>query len=236
MKKLLLASIAAAAFCTAPALAADMPTKGPVYKAVAPMFSWTGFYVGGNVGYGWGSKDWESGGGAVISPDPNGFLGGAQLGYNWQSGQSVFGIEADWDWGKLKGTAACQNPAFNCTSKINSIASLTGRLGYAWNTSLLYVRAGGAWADDKYVVHTLAGVFNADASETRSGWTVGVGYEFAFAPNWSSRIEYNYYGLGERNITFSQGSVERIKESVQTVTVGLNYRFDWGKAPVSAKY
>jgi outer membrane immunogenic protein len=235
MKKLLLAGAAIFALCSASAMAADVPVKMP-YKAApaAPVFNWSGFYVGGNVGYGWASKDWNTG---PISMDPKGVVGGGQIGVNWQSGVWVFGIEGAGDWADLRNTTSCPNPAFNCRSKVDGLASVTGRIGYAWNTALLYVKGGGGWSFDKYDVHLAAtGAFTAAGSETRGGWTVGVGYEYAFSPNWSARIEYDYYGFGSRTLTFTDASLVRIRENVQTVTVGLNYKFDWGKSPVVAKY
>src|SRR5712692_3442762 len=100
MKKLLAASIAAAAFCSAPAIAADMPVKAPIYKAVTPPFDWTGFYAGGQVGYAWGDATFFIPGILIVPTvtakiDPNGIFGGGHLGYNWQFGKLVAGIESD---------------------------------------------------------------------------------------------------------------------------------------------
>jgi outer membrane immunogenic protein len=249
MKKILLASVAAAAFCAAPAFAADMPTKGPVYKATpAPVFSWSGCYLGANAGYLWAEKKWFDGptGTYDVKNDPSGGLGGMQAGCNYQTGAWVFGIQGDYDWAD----ASARNVAFptstftvgqNLTSSVRDLASLTGRVGYSQDHFLGYVKGGVAWVSDKYKSINAAGVLLSTAKESRSGWTIGVGGEYAFAPNWSAFIEYDYYNFGKHLNTFNLlgGGVdftENIRQRVDVVKVGLNYRFDWGKSPVVAKY
>jgi len=211
------------------AIAADMPIKASPMAPIATVYSWTGFYVGADLGIGWSKKDWDNLLGfpnSVITTNATGVLAGGQVGYNHQIGAFVLGIEGQWDWANLKGSSDCQNPAATCEARIDSIASITGRVGYAWDRTLVYVKGGGAWVHDKYNAFFKATpAVAANASETRGGAVVGVGLEYAFLANWSARVEYDYYALGTRNVTFSDGSTLGMKENLQTVRLGINYKF-----------
>jgi outer membrane immunogenic protein len=248
MKRILVAGIAAVAVFSAPALAADMPVKSPVYKAPAPVFSWTGCYIGGNAGYGWGRKNlnpgnifsngfWES------KSDIDGGLLGGQLGCNYQDPGSnwVIGIEGSASAANLKGKGldgyTGLGTRFYDTAKVTDLASVTGRIG--WNGSnpqtLLYAKGGWAWARDKYINGYPLLFYSA--KQDRSGWTIGAGWEWAFARNWSAFLEYDHYHFGTKTVVDNQGDDPfPIKQTVDTVKVGVNYRFDWGKSPVVAKY
>jgi outer membrane immunogenic protein len=196
--------------------------------------SWGGCYVGGNVGGLWGTKDWNvaPGGTAMGSHDVSGVIGGAQVGCNVQTGAVVFGIQGDYDWTGAKGS----NPdAFNIgatdQTEVKSLASVTGRVGYAWGQFLGDVKGGGAWVRDADAV---LGTATGTASETRSGWTAGVGGEYAITRNWSAFIEYDHYGFGTRVNTFvtpaggTLGTAD-IKQDLGVVKGGINYKFDWGR-------
>jgi len=244
MKKFLLASAASVLFSTA-AFAADLPTRmpAPVYKTpfIPQYFSWTGCYIGVNVGGAWARGELsDAATGAVLSnPNGSGWAGGGQFGCDYQYNNVVFGIETMWDWSDAKGTRSdAFNAGFSDTAKLRGFGTLTGRMGYAVDHSLLYVKAGGAWADASRQI-TGPGISETQ-SGNGSGWVVGGGWEYAFAPNWSTKIEYDYMGFGNRNAAYSivTPPVVRVSgQSVQTVLVGLNYRFgDWGKGPVSARY
>lgn len=245
MKKLLVASIAAAAFCSAPAFAADMPVKGPVYKAATSYDPWTGCYVGGNAGGGWGHEDgvFVITGVHVIDNRPSGFVGGGQLGCDYQSGSWVVGARGLFDWSDMKKTGPEPfNPAgINETTKISYFGTATGRLGFlVQSNALLYVDGGFAWAKYKRFEVNTAGVFQFEDDSSPSGWTVGGGLEWIFAPKWSLFIEYDYLNFGTKIVPISNGgSPIAMKDNVNVVLVGLNYRFGgdpWGKASVSAKY
>jgi len=229
MKKLLVAGIAAAAFCGAPALAADLPTKAPAraYVAPAPVFTWTGFYVGGNIGGHWGSDKissstdplgWTPAGAAFIdsnSPatlNSDGVIGGVQAGYNWQAGSGVFGIETDANW--LGGSSSrtwvssgVATPApgdfMHNTSQADFLFTLRPRLGVTMDRALLYVTGGYAYGTVKTsdTFSSFGGTTPASTSSTtgRSGWTVGGGLEYAYGNNWSAKIEYLYVDLGSFN-------------------------------------
>jgi len=235
MKRLLLASVSVCALIAATHgraadLAATMPVKAPRIAAVPP-FSWTGCYVGGNVGYGWGRKDFSD----VPSPgvftgeglpvDTSGFLGGGQLGCNYQFAPSwVVGIEGDISAGDISGHATSSTGAV-FDAKTDWLASVTGRVGYAWDRWLAYAKGGGAWAGDKYTA-SYGGEWNA--SETRSGLTIGAGLEWAFADNWSARLEYDFYAFGTRNVVFTytdESATLSVKQQIQALMFGVNYRF-----------
>jgi outer membrane immunogenic protein len=260
------------------AFAADLPARTPVYKAPpAPVWVWTGFYVGGNVGYGWGNGDTffnplPTAAGFVdlapttLSPNPKGFLGGAQAGYNWQTGSLVLGVEADIQGANINGSAF-QSPiiqnngtpragsSLSASEKLNWLGTLRGRLGFTpSNPLLLYVTGGLAYGGVGYTANSDfvppgTQMYPAAFSDTRVGWVVGGGLEWAFSPNWSAKIEGLWYDLGRPsdiangvpglpagtcgnapafcqvgNSWKTQGAIAR---------VGVNYRFG---GPVLANY
>jgi outer membrane immunogenic protein len=235
MRRLSLALLATAAFSQF-AVAADLParTAAPAYKAapmVAPVFTWTGFYLGGNIGGLWATKDWTTAGVPISSQSPNGFLGGVQAGVNFQAGQWVFGIQGDYDWTNASASAA-DTLLIGATdrTRLKGLASITGRVGFAFDRALAYVKGGGASVRDDYdVFDTATGAPVRNASETRGGWTLGGGLEYAFAPNWSGFVEYDYYNFGTRAVTFSDAATADIRERVAVVKGGINYRFDWAR-------
>jgi outer membrane immunogenic protein len=230
MKKILAAGIAFAALCGASALAADVPTKAPVYKAVEPMFNWTGFYVGGHAGGLWSDKHWTfvPDPTSTASPDPKGLLGGLQAGYNFQYGSWVFGLEGDFSWADASGTGQFTQPGapVYAHSKIEFLSTLTGRIGYAaWQRSLIYFKGGAAWLSEKHWEQADPITTQAE-KQNRRGWTVGAGIEYALQKNWSVLLEYNYMDFGTDNAYFFVfNDLDEIKQSVQVVKFGLNYRF-----------
>jgi outer membrane immunogenic protein len=253
MRKLgiLAAAAASAIFAVGAASAADLPvyTKAPP-PLPPPMYNWTGFYIGANGGYGWAREEWFfSPAGTNVNNKTNGALGGGQIGYNWELPSNlVVGVEADGDWGDIKGANPCPNPAFNCFSKTDDLASFRGRLGWAAGTTgewLLYGTGGVAYAHTNNSALTVVGalpaataagtstgVFNTD----RWGYATGFGVEWGFAPNWSARAEYVHYGFGTTTapvLTLSVANTTSLRLDADTITVGINYR--WG-GPVVAKY
>jgi outer membrane immunogenic protein len=244
MRKLLLMS-AALAMMGVPAFASDLQLKAP--PRPAPVWSWTGFYIGGNFGGGWAQSDWledaaQSGSGGLSPPGfldasvrASGPLGGGQIGFDYQTGWAVFGIQADADLAGLRGTQQNCFPEDgfpqNCVTTIKSMGTVTGRVGAAFDRALLYVLGGYAWEHEG--LENPAPIFsaNAFANETRSGWTFGVGLEYALIGNWSAFLQYNYMGFGTRDLLFvgsppSAGNfTEDIRDSINVVKVGINYRF-----------
>ncbi len=230
------------------ASAADMAAR-PYTKAppmMVAMYNWGGFYVGANGGWASSHKCWDFAG-TVAAPlavnqaegchDATGGVIGGQIGYNWQAGSWVFGLEAQGDWADLSGrNVSLFAPTFTNRSRIDGIGLFTGRVGYAWNNALLYVKGGAAVVSDRYNYYlTTAAVDTGTASETRWGGTVGVGLEYGFTPNWSVGVEYNHIFLDARNIAFASPTqtVDRIHQDVDMVTARINYRFG---GPVVARY
>ena len=240
------------------AQAADLPVKSSPYIAPAPVWSWTGFYIGGHVGAGWGTTSATLDGNSLSPPFPpgalgsiplannssSGFLGGVQLGYNYQvSPLFVVGIEGDFSWADINGDGPCNIGFFgpislSCGGTANWIGDITGRVGLAYDRLLLYVKGGWAWSDNDYNV---SGNFfpvslSGSASETRNGGLLGFGIEYAFTQHWTAKIEYNYIDFGTDNIivpvsiTTPGGSIGlspsvAIDERINLVKVGVNYKF-----------
>src|SRR5712691_11687762 len=242
MKKLLLAGIAAAAFCGAPALAADMPVKAPAYRAAAPYDPWTGCYIGANAGGGWAHEDgtFLSSGNKFLDSKPNGFVGGGQLGCDYQSGSWVGGVRGLFDWSDMKDTSPnVFNSTFSDHTRISYFGTATARLGYLVQpNTLLYVNGGFAWARNKHFETDAAGVVIFTSGNSPVGGTVGAGLEWILAPSWSLFVEYYYLNFGTKHVDGSALLTDfSLKQNVNAVLVGLNYRFgSFGKAPVSAKY
>ena len=238
------------------ALAADLPPSPPrvpaVYvPAVLPVYNWAGVYVGINGGWGWGTTKYTAnavggpiGGfpGTTGSLSDNGGVVGGTLGVNFQSGGFVFGVEGDWDYSAINTgtTASICTFSGNCQTGNNWLATARGRAGYAADRVLFYATAGGAFAN----VQTN---FNGTTTtHTQSGWTAGAGVEWAFADNWTAKIEYLYVNLGNGSVncattaclvasgtgspTFlpngppipvSVGLTENL------IRAGVNYKFNW---------
>jgi len=249
MRNLLFGSVALAALIAGQAQAADLPVKAPIYKAPPPVVTtwrWTGCYIGGHVGGLWARKDWT-----LAPPDPalglgshdaDSWLGGVQAGCDYQfAGGFVIGIQGDYAWTDAKGSNA--DPVVDLTTnhtRVRSLATVTARVGYAWDRFLGYVKGGGAWERDNYDrFDLLTGVLISSADETRGGWTVGVGGEYAFTNYLSGFIEYNYYDFGTRTLTFVtpagvfNDNID-IRERKSVLRAGLNLRWGWG--PVVARY
>ena len=227
---LLLASVSVGAVQSA--VAADLPARGPVYKAApAPMaFSWTGCYVGGNVGGVWIDNDWTTAGGVGAGGHTaSGVTAGGQVGCNYQTGPWVFGVEGMFNWADVDGSHVSPAGLAQSTNT-NWLANATARVGYAFDRSLLYVKGGGAWIDQSNSA-TVGGVLFDSGDHTRSGWTVGAGWEYAFAPNWSAKIEYNYMDFGNKSPSFCSGAActtFNIDQTAQVALFGVNYRFSSG--------
>lgn len=239
MRRFLLATLSAAAVCAgvSAASSADLRDR-PVFKAppagVLPVaYDWTGFYVGGHVGYGWAEKNWRDGFGLFgISHHSDGFLGGGQIGFNYQIGQWVLGLEGDFSWANLKGGTTALGSTFN--TNVDWTATATGRVGYAFDRWLVYAKGGAAWARDRYSTNFYT-IPAAEVAATRTGWTVGGGVEYAFAPNWSAKLEYNYMDFGNERVSFAPGFATDIDQQVHAVKFGVNYKFG-PTGPITARY
>jgi len=231
-------------------LAANAADLRPVYKAApapAPVaYNWSGFYVGGNVGFGWAESTASrfAVNGMVVPPAPpidptfdrDGWFGGGQIGWNWQAPGSpwVWGIEADLQGADISGSATVMG--ITGTSKIDMFATVRGRLGYAWDRVMVYGTGGGAWARNELTLSGFGLTLSGD--RTHSGWVVGGGVEWALLDNWTAKIEYQFLSFDTERFfpQLAAGGID-FDTDIHTVRIGLNYRFGgYGKSPVVAKY
>lgn len=204
-----------------PAAAADMPVgdyyNGPP-RSVVSYYNWTGGYVGINGGYGWGESDWDY---PLNTVKPRGGLIGATLGYNWQSGAMVYGVEGDFDYSMMKDSVDCALGPCEVDNQWLSTARL--RIGYAFDRWLPYLTGGAGFGDVKA---TRASVNSAGASNVMAGLAVGGGVEYAFLGNWTAKIEYLYVDLGKFDCGTACGAtVDNVNFQTSIVRVGLNYKF-----------
>jgi opacity protein-like surface antigen len=248
MRRRVIVSLGAAGLSVgivAVASAADLPRPVPPARSSATIpWTWSGFYVGGHVGAALSITDIADPFGAPLFGDnvrSPGFIGGGQIGYNYQVGPTVFGLEADISKDVSDGTNTCFavsgfTISSTCRVRPDLYATLTGRLGYAAGPALLYAKGGAAWTNGAVDV-----IFNVNARDRSAssssfdatGWTVGGGIEYALAPAWSAKLEYDYLNFGDRNVAtpYVAGNpfgltapVTSAAEQVHQVKLGLNYR------------
>ena len=237
MKRLLLSGVALAALAVTPALAADLPRKAPVYMPPAPLaFSWTGFYVGGSAGIigqtGHGTDFGDGTGDGLIglAPSDYGFgrvggLFGVDVGYNWQFAPNwVLGVEAD-----IAGTTINGVSTLGVSSKLNSLGTIRGRIGYAFDRALIYATGGFAYGHvENRASYDNSTAYTVDLSGNRTGWTFGGGLEYAITNNWTARVEALYVDLGSQD-TASPGNFSScrfgFKNTYTVGRLGLNYKF-----------
>ncbi|CAN7309430.1 outer membrane beta-barrel protein [Bradyrhizobium sp. LjRoot220] len=264
MKKLLIAAAAVVAL-SAPAVAADMAPRYVKAPAPAPVvYNWTGCYIGGNIGGGWErtrqTRTGQQTAAGVFtalpadfgSSDGSDFVGGGQIGCDYQFANNwVIGIQGMYDYARIDSTHVIPAffPLFNSNVRVKDMYTVTGRLGYLFTPQLLgYVKGGGAWTSVDYVINgTFPVAFNAENAfgVNRSGWTVGGGLEWMFAPGWSVFGEFNYMDFGTKTSVYAIGrdavpgpfgtDVVSSKLEVTQFLAGVNYKFNFG-GPVVAKY
>jgi outer membrane immunogenic protein len=199
---------------------AEMPAKAPAYLA-APIYNWTGLYLGLNGGGGWGRSSWDSAFAPTGDFSTSGGVFGGTAGYNMQVGQAVFGIEGDIDGSNIRGTTTVN--CFNgCQTRNTWLSTVRGRLGYAADRWMPYITGGVAFGDIKASVPGAPG-----ASDSKAGWTAGGGVEFAIAGNWSAKAEYLYVNLGSFDCGANCGTPgpDNIKFNTNLIRGGVNYRF-----------
>jgi outer membrane immunogenic protein len=224
------------AACACGAEAADLspaPRRAPVVAptpSVPPVYDWTGFYVGGDVGAGFAASSWRdpfTGTGNNVFNSRGGFLGGAQAGGNIQLNQLVLGIEGDFSWMSLNGSGT---DSIGNTIRTNTqwTSTVTGRAGVAFDRLLLYGKGGLALAQDQSSLTDLAGN-TASTRLLRTGWTVGFGLEYGLSRNWSTKIEYDYLSFGSQPLSLTTPSLGAVTPNaslnLQEVKAGLNFRF-----------
>jgi outer membrane immunogenic protein len=243
-RSLALLAFATIGLAASQASAADLPRKAPAYMPPAPPpITWTGCYIGANVGGIFGRGDANFRFGEISSNDNSGFAGGGQIGCDYQfAGGWVLGFRDMFDGTSLKRDRTFIDPisGFGGTASFKTqwFDTLTGRLGYtmapAW---LIYGQGGAVWAHTRTEL-TFAGFNFGDFDRTKTGWTAGGGVEWMFAPSWSAFLEGNYMDFGNNNHTVfgstvcvTTGCSFTTHPKAATVLVGVNYRFNWGKAP-----
>jgi outer membrane immunogenic protein len=231
--------------------AADLPAppppmpQAPAFIAPPP-FSWTGFYLGGNVGAGWNHGNLSDSLGLYNWGANNSttFVGGGQVGVNYQINMLVLGIEGDFDWfannnnsggGTAIATGLVPGSFVQGSNNGRWLTTLTGRAGLAADRLLVYMKAGGAWVGSNNVTLTnlpTGASVSIGNGNTNTGWVAGAGLEWAFANNWTAKFEYDYVGLSDKSITVTIPTVgadtfSTNSRNVQMVTVGINYLFNF---------
>ena len=249
MKRILIAGALALA-AGGQALAADLPPPmAPPPRAPAtyvpvpvPYYNWTGFYVGGNLGGLWNSGGYCDAVGNCFSGSGSSFkfLGGAQVGLNWEFGPGVvIGVEGMFDFlpdasNTVNGTGPTLPAGTSVTLNNQWLTTVTGKLGYAWDRVLVYGKGGGAWVGTSSpTINVGATSIGTNTSSSNWGWTAGVGLEYAFWGGLSGRVEYDYIGLTNMNVTTNSAiggiaagdTFTGSNRSIQLITVGLNYKF-----------
>ena len=254
MKKLVSGIVFAAAVAGAStAYAADLR---PVYKAppvvAMPAYNWTGFYIGGHVGYGWGDSNYTPTGivGLIAEPWTNshdGWFGGVTAGYNYQVQRLVVGVEGEWSWSGIEGNGNSRfllglpipgGAAAGGSFSNNWVATAATRVGVAFDNVLFYGKAGFAWANNDYnvfaTVPALGFNYASSLTDTHAGWLVGAGVEWGFGGGWSAKVEATYMDFSRKNYAFAGipvGGVLNIPVNadvdsvIGTVKFGVNYRF-----------
>lgn len=218
-----------------------LPVKAPV-EAVAAV-NWTGIYVGGHVGGGVSDDRWSdpfptagknvAGFGDTIHG--TGPLGGGQIGADWQAGQWVLGVQADASAADVRGNNTCFTglSGLDCQSILGSVGTLSGRVGYAWNRSLLYAKAGGAWAGMTYHIDGInnggVALGTGSTNVTASGWVAGAGLEYALTGNWATMFECDHIDLGSMTMSFPTIAVINaynisVRQTADVCKLGLNYK------------
>jgi outer membrane immunogenic protein len=253
MKRIVLA-ISLSVVAASGAIAADLPPappppppRAPVAYIPEPVFSWTGFYIGGNLGFGWnqgGVNDSSPPLGLGVNygnPSGNGvFVGGGQIGANYQFSSFVIGVEGNFDWAANNSNSfpgvATPLGTIRVSSNDRWITTLAGRFGWAVDHLLIYGKAGGGWVGAGNFAITNVGTGASVAlsnSNTNSGWLVGLGAEYAITNHVTAKLEYDYLGVSNASGTVPAGApflagdtFSSSGRSVQMLTAGINYLFN----------
>jgi len=211
-----------------PAIGADMSARPLPMTFMPPPFNWTGFYVGANLGGGWASSTLhDSFTGVSLGNSSSGVVGGGQLGYNYQTG--IFVLGGEWTFDGTSLNASRTAGSLQGAANTNWITTVAARFGVAANNVLYYGKAGGGWANNSATLTNLNNGTQVGSSNTNGGWLLGAGIEYAFMPQWSAKLEYDYLGLNTWNVnsTLFAPNVDQfsVNRNIQTLTVGLNFKF-----------
>jgi outer membrane immunogenic protein len=243
MRRFVVALLGVTALSATAANAADLGLKVPLRTAPAAVaYNWTGCYLGGHAGGGWSVTNWTNTTNSTAFGDlapgqgyrqtDGGFVGGGQIGCNYQVDHWVFGIEGTFAGSTFKGDVA--NTVFGVaddifTTKIESIATGTGRVGYAWNNWLLYAKGGYAGGEVRFSVSDTVGITGAGSgSNWQNGWTVGGGVEYGLTPNWILGVEYDYVDLLTKSYDVGGGAgvyAFDVHPQIHEILARLSYKF-----------
>ncbi len=220
---LIKAGVAAIALLATPFAAVAADIRPPVYKgvprSVISYYNWSGLYVGATVGYGTGTSAWDVAGVSVADISPKGMLYGVTVGYNWQAGSFVYGLEGDYNFSSVKGSSTCLG-ALTCEASNPWFATFRGRFGYAMDRFMPYLTAGGAYGKVDLNIPAIPD----SASSSQFGYALGGGMEYAFLGNWTGKIEYLFVDLGK----FQTPGLVEASYNQHVIRAGLNYKFSGG--------
>lgn len=209
------------------ATAADLPPRQrvalPPALVSAPAYDWSGFYLGINGGWIWGNSTWTAAGRTEVDIDTSGALIGGTLGFNVQNAAWVWGFEADLGWADNDGSTGTNCTGTGCFVKNSWLGTARGRIGYAADRFMPYFTGGAAFGNVKAHFNTLP-----EASDTRTGWTIGGGVEYAIADNWSAKLEYLYADLGSFSCPVANcGAPGPVSAdfTANVFRIGFNYKF-----------
>lgn len=225
MKKVLIAVIGGAAACFASlAQAADLPSYkgGPSYYDYPPAFTWTGFYIGGLAGLGFGSFDRP--GSSYFGSSTFGGAFGATAGYNYQSGNLLVGAEGDYAWSHIADETKSVAGGFAGTGVINNLDTIRARFGYVYDRALFYGTGGYAGAEVRGALSAIAPAAGFDQTRYVNGFTLGVGMEYAITPHITAKAEYLYASFGDASY-FSAPYATRTSAGLNLLRGGVNYKF-----------
>jgi outer membrane immunogenic protein len=236
-----------ALFAVSPARAADLYHQQTSYVPPAPVYTpppntWAGFYVGVNGGYAWdggGDSSHLSNGDSISRAQPEGGFGGGQIGYNFQMGHLVFGVETDFQGADISDSASSTSAAglgAQSSANVDWFGTVRGRLGYGFDRTLIYFTGGFAYGDVSQSEQLSNGV-DLKSSGTQTGYVLGGGVEYKINPAWSLKGEYQYIDLGSSNLSGFDATGAPVEANhgttnLQTVRLGLNYHFNSGPDPL----
>ena len=218
------------------AFAADLPVRKappPPPPVIVPVYNWTGFYIGGNLGGAWASGTLtDNFTGARFTGNHSGFIGGGQIGYNWQvAPQFVLGVEGMFDGTSISKSSnrvtAINGDILQGSVHTNWLTTVAGRFGYVANNWLFYGKGGGGWVENSATVTDVTTGISFTNSNTNSGWLAGAGIEYGLTPNWTMKVEYDHLGLSNwtRASPLFVGDTITLSRQINMVTFGVNYKF-----------
>jgi outer membrane immunogenic protein len=213
--------------------AADMSRPAYAPPPIMSLYNWTGFYVGGNLGGAWaGGTLTDNFSGASFTGNNSGFIGGGQIGYNWQvSPQFVLGVEWMFDGTSISKSSNAitifNGDVLQGSASTDWVSTLAARFGYAANNLLYYGKAGGGWVQNSATVTDLTTGASLSNSNTNSGWLLGAGIEYGWTPNWTMKLEYDYLSLDNwtRSSPLFVGDTVTLSRHIDMFTFGMNYKF-----------